>query len=477
MSSQTTLTFYGGLDEIGGNKILLGNKGTRIFLDFGKSFGARSRFYEWTDKPRLANGVGDFLALGILPDIVGIYRDDLLDLAGRKKKEDRFVDGVVLSHAHSDHADYISFLREDIPIWMGVTTKDIIESSEDERKASVEFEITKFKKRYPGEKKKKEDTLVTRKINTFTTSSKEFSIDSIRIEPIHVDHSVPGCYGFIITTSDRTIVYSGDLRLHGHRSDMTKEFVSKAAKAKPDVMLCEGTRVTEMISQTEQDVYQACLQVIQHASNHFVFADFSYKDIDRFITFYNIARKTNRKLLINAKTARYLRALTKRESSLKIPSVEDVNIAIFKPKEKSGRYEDSDYDPSDRALYKQTNTWTAKDVKDSESKVIMTLGAYSVDEMIDIKPSGGIYLHSASEPHNEEGEIDEERMKRWMEKFDLCRVHAHCSGHASGRDINTMLDVIQPKTLIPIHTEYPNLFKIMQGAKVVLAKKQATMEF
>ena len=265
----------------------------------------------------MANGVGDFLTLGILPDIVGIYRDDLLDLAGRKKKEDRFVDGIVLSHAHSDHADYVSFLREDIPIWMGATTKDIIESIEDERQPSIEFEITKFKKRYAGEKKN--DALMTRKINTFTTSSKEFSIDSIRIEPVHVDHSVPGCYGFIITTSDRTIVYSGDLRLHGHRSDMTRDFISKAAEAKPNVMLCEGTRISEMVSQTEQDVYQACLQVIQHASTHFVFADFSYKDIDRFITFYNIARETGRKLLISAKTARYLSALAKRESSLKIP--------------------------------------------------------------------------------------------------------------------------------------------------------------
>ena len=475
-SSETTLTFYGGLDEIGGNKILLENRGTRIFLDFGKSFVARSRYYEWTDKPRIANGVGDFLTLGILPDIDGIYRDDLLDLAGRKKNPDRFVDGVVLSHAHSDHSDYVSFLREDIPIWMGATTRDIIESLEDERQANIEFEITKFKRRYPSESKKDEG-LATREINTFTTSSKEFSIDSIRIEPVHVDHSLPGCYGFIITTSDRTIVYSGDLRIHGNKSEMTREFVSKAAGAKPDVMLCEGTRISEMVSQTEEDVHQTCFQVIQHASNHFIFADFSYKDIDRFGTFYSIARETGRKLVINARSARYLRALARRKSSLQIPRVEDDNIVVFKPKQKSGRYDDLDYDATDRALYNQIkdSCWTAKEVKDNQSKVIMTIGAYSVDEIIDIQPSGGIYLHSASEPHNEEGETDEERMMKWMEKFDLSRVHAHCSGHASGLDINAIVDTIQPKMLIPIHTEHPNLFRVLQGSKVVCAKKQTAM--
>jgi ribonuclease J len=32
------LTFYGGVNEIGGNKILLEHKDTKIFLDFGWSF-------------------------------------------------------------------------------------------------------------------------------------------------------------------------------------------------------------------------------------------------------------------------------------------------------------------------------------------------------------------------------------------------------------------------------------------------------
>jgi len=34
----TSLTFYGGVNEIGGNKILLEDKDTKVFLDFGKEF-------------------------------------------------------------------------------------------------------------------------------------------------------------------------------------------------------------------------------------------------------------------------------------------------------------------------------------------------------------------------------------------------------------------------------------------------------
>jgi len=46
------LSFYGGVEEIGGNKILLEDDDTRIFLDFGMSFHKRGRFlknYEVND--------------------------------------------------------------------------------------------------------------------------------------------------------------------------------------------------------------------------------------------------------------------------------------------------------------------------------------------------------------------------------------------------------------------------------------------
>jgi ribonuclease J len=39
------LTFYGGVNEIGGNKILLEDNDTRILMDFGMSFNQ----YYWLD--------------------------------------------------------------------------------------------------------------------------------------------------------------------------------------------------------------------------------------------------------------------------------------------------------------------------------------------------------------------------------------------------------------------------------------------
>jgi ribonuclease J len=39
-----SLTFYGGVNEIGGNKMLLADKGAKLFLDFGMSFGTANKF-------------------------------------------------------------------------------------------------------------------------------------------------------------------------------------------------------------------------------------------------------------------------------------------------------------------------------------------------------------------------------------------------------------------------------------------------
>ena len=40
------LTFYGRIREIGGNKVLLQDKNTAVFLDFGKTYHEASKYFE-----------------------------------------------------------------------------------------------------------------------------------------------------------------------------------------------------------------------------------------------------------------------------------------------------------------------------------------------------------------------------------------------------------------------------------------------
>ncbi|TLY07052.1 MAG: hypothetical protein E6K85_09990 [Thaumarchaeota archaeon] len=86
---------------------------------------------------------------------------------------------------------------------------------------------------------------VARKINEFR-SGRRFRVGSLEIHPIHVDHSIPGAYGFIISTSAGAVVYTGDVRLHGARPEMTQEFMAEAKAVKPLALICEGTRITDI---------------------------------------------------------------------------------------------------------------------------------------------------------------------------------------------------------------------------------------
>ena len=72
----TRITFYGGIHEIGGNKFLIEDKGTKIFLDFGMQMGKANQYFAEFVNPRTCNGMGDLFEFGLLPKLKGLYRKD-----------------------------------------------------------------------------------------------------------------------------------------------------------------------------------------------------------------------------------------------------------------------------------------------------------------------------------------------------------------------------------------------------------------
>lgn len=445
----TSLTFYGGVNEIGGNKILLEDKDTKVFLDFGKGFSSREKYFEEYLKPRHANGIVDLLTMNLIPDVEGIYRDDLMENAGRKLIAPD-IDGVLLSHAHADHADYISFLHEKIPIHMGATTQNILKAIQERSPSDFEREVLEYKPLGA----KRGDPRIQRKIETFR-SGKKFKMGSLEILPIHVDHSIPGAYGFIIHTSDGAVVYTGDIRIHGAKPEMTKEFVRVAKVEKPIALICEGTRIAEQATnESEKVVFEESDEVVAKTKN-LVLADFNFKDVDRVRTFYNVAKKNKRKLVIKVKDCYYLKYFSK-DAGLEIPNYNDEDIVIYKPKQRTGKYADDDYIGDDKYFATLPNAKTASEISAEPEKYLCALGYFSFNSLIDMKPkSGTAYIHSASEPYNEEQVISLKRLNNWVSKFDMKKYQIHCSGHAKGIDLLAVVRYINPKKLFPIHTEHP----------------------
>ena len=145
---------------------------------------------------------------------------------------------------------------------------------------------------------------------------------------------------------------------------------------------------------------------------------------------------------------------------LNIPTAGDDDIIIYLPKKGSGLYEDSDYKGRDKEFVGRHNAWNAQEIAKNESKVLCAMGFYSFTALIDMKlEPGGRYIHSASEPYNEEQEISQERINAWVDHFGMYKFQCHCSGHARSRDLLQIAGEINARTTYPVHTEHPEIYK------------------
>ncbi|MDO8740403.1 MAG: MBL fold metallo-hydrolase [Candidatus Woesearchaeota archaeon] len=450
----TSLTFYGGAGEIGGNKILLEDKGVKIYLDFGQCFHfGEDFFYEYLE-PRSANGMEVYFEFDLIPKVPKLYSEDMLRLADLKyEKPD--VDGIVISHSHSDHNSHIQFIDPAIPVFMGHGTKQLLD-------------IYQFL--YPQFQKYGEHI----SLKTFK-SGETFKIKHIEITPIHVEHSVPGAYGFIIKTSKGNIAYTGDLRLHGPKKEFTEEFIAKAAAAKPYLLLCEGTRMnyeTEH-NMAEEEVNKKIDQIVKNSKGT-VFAYFSMSNVDRFNSVYKAAVDNKRIMVVDTRLA-YIMSQMKDKVDFPDP-LTDPNIRIYFRISKSCGFKDTDYYKWEREYCSKMITY--KDIQKNPKEYVMFLGFFKLMELVYIQPKNADFIYSMSE-HFLEGEDNEEMktvLENWMKHFKINFHKAHCSGHASKQDIIKIVTEIKPKMVIPIHTENAEAFKefhnnvkiVKNGEKIII---------
>ena len=437
---------------------------TKIWLDFGLSF---SKFYDYYAEflnPRKHNALGDFFEFDLLPKLMGLYREDFLKKLKLKAYLD--YDGVFLSHAHSDHAACIAHLHKDIPIYCGFTTKLILEAMQTTGSGSFtdfviykENFVTRNSKAIPRYK---------RNIKCFRTGD-EIQVNDLVAKPIHVDHSLPGSYGFIIYTPRGSVVYTGDFRLHG-RKHLTQDFLDEVTKEKHLALICEGTRLGEKgkweQESSENAVQEKVSKIISNTSG-LVIVNFPSRDIDRLNTFYNAAKQNGRKLVIDLKQA-YLLKLLEKDENLDAPSIKDKDIIIFAEKARFGLITEDipfeeqlkDYFVWQRPFLEQKNCLHYQELKEMQEDIVFYCNFFDLPNLIDIRPvKGSCYIYSLCEPFNEEMILDFNKIRRWIDHFNLSLHIAHASGHCSKEDLVEVVKGVDTKMIFPIHTEMPLKFK------------------
>jgi ribonuclease J len=422
------LIFYGGVNEVGGNKVFLEDRDTRLFIDMGKSYSQRNRFFK---EPFLApRDQNDLLELGIIDPLPDLYRL-------QAPTQVHPVDGVVLSHAHSDHADYISLIHPLIPVYLGETAKVILDSvaATSYRTFENDWRENHFRLFRPGQR---------------------FAVGSVEIEPLPVDHAIPGAFAFLLHTDSGIIAYSGDFRLHGPRSNLTEAFLEKARQAKPVAMICEGTNFSLPPFMREGEI-EGKLEEILRASPGIVLISFWFRDFERYGTALKAAQASGRKLILSLKQAYFLRALERAQPSqgaLQSPSLDDPSLFFFV--RRRGCIYDWELEIRD-FLARKGKLLTIDQIRTEQGCALLSLSDFDLPELIRLKPiPGSVYVRAMSEPFNEDMEEESDRQASWLAAFGLPSYLLHGSAHVLPHELRQAVAMVQPGRLFLIHCEQPD---------------------
>jgi hypothetical protein len=91
-------------------------------------------------------------------------------------------------------------------------------------------------------------------------------------------------------------------------------------------------------------------------------------------------------------------------------------------------------------------------------------------------PAGAVscYMLTASEPFNDEMEVDFKKLSNWLDHYGLPQYHVHVSGHIMPLQLKTVLKEIDAAEIFPIRTENAelagNFMRDLRG-KVTLVEK------
>jgi ribonuclease J len=190
------------------------------------------------------------------------------------------------------------------------------------------------------------------------------------------------------------------------------------------------------------------------------------KDLDRFRSFYTIAKETGRTLVISLKTAHLLLTL-KDDKALGLPDpVKDSSIEIYQREMKT-------YKAWEKPLLDKCVN--AEWVKAHQKEIIWELDFHQLQELIDVKPEpGGACIHSMSEPFEEDpmSQLQDDVLHNWLDRFSMSHHQLHASGHAAKDEIFGIIEEIEAKSLIPVHTHAASLFpkhlRVRKGKRVEL---------
>lgn len=417
------LTIHRGAREIGGTCVELCAGSSRIILDVGMPLmnpdGSEFDIGDYKGKSG-----PDLVEAGVLPPVDGLY-----------EWQTPGVDAVLLSHAHQDHYGLVNHVHPDIPVYLGEGAKKTIEIS------SI-FTPTKTTLHKPV---------------VFAWPG-EFTIGDFRVTPHLVDHSSFGSFAFEIEAEGKRVFYTGDFRGHGYISDKTLDIIKAKCSPGCDVLLMEGTmlsREDEKV-QTEQELAEEATALCR-ATPGAVLVCQSGQNVSRAVSFYKAARASGREFVLDFYTAHVLTELGHCTGGGSLPYPEKLpGIRVWYP-----------YNLT--RLMKKTGHASIPDRYAGKWKMSKPEMAEKLDRiLLFVRPSmhgdlehiqgvaGSALIYSQWEGYLEKDNT--RRLLNTCKSLGISIQSLHTSGHADLATLKRLVEMLQPKRIIPIHTLEPEKY-------------------
>lgn len=323
---------------------------------------------------------------------------------------------VLFTHYHGDHIGQLKNIRDGIPLYMGPLAKDVLLATLPKTSLSLKQRIEQA--------------------NTFDPGN-SFRIGDFFITPFSVDHSACDSYMFLIECDGKRILYTGDFRLHGFRGKGTPKFLGRLID-KIDVLIIEGTTLSRTDAQlmTERKLQQKVMGYMEQYK--YVFVLCATTNLERICALskavpcgkYFICDEYQSKLL----------ALIEQHWSGYSSLYRNIKKTIY----------------GENLLPRFRERGFLMTVRNNENfrKIIRQF-----------PPEESIILYSMWDGYRTAPGSTIPDFLSLVPQWEPL----HTSGHASPKDIQTVIEKINPDIIIPIHTDNPEMLRtICPGRNVVV---------
>jgi len=424
-----------GTKEIGGSCVEIWTQSTRIVVDFGMPLvnPDKTKF----DSRAIKNlSAKELLRKRILPEIKDLY-------------ENKCNTSLLLSHAHQDHFGLIKYVNKNCKIYLGRATQKLIE-------------ITSIFTN--------QDLQVLN--SQHFESGKPFFIGDIEITPYLMDHSAFDSYAFLIKADGKSLFYSGDFRIHG-RKTKAFDWFSYNIQKNIDYVLLEGTTIGRFDKKfpTESEIETEFVDTFK-ASKGINLIYISGQNIDRLVSIYRACKRTGKTLAIDFYIANVLKDLSE-FATIPYPSNNFPEIKVFFPYRLSRMISNKG---DENLLYRfKDYKITKEQIGEQFAKTVMIVRPSMLNDLENIKGlEDGIFIYSMWDGYKKEKTT--KKFIDFLVSKGVTEKQIHTSGHADRDALKRMIEVLNPKNLVPIHTfEGDEYEKIFTGTKVLKINDNETV--